>query len=212
MLKLISIQDAIELLKKGSIVALPTETVYGLAVRYDSKEGIEALYELKGRPKQKPLTINIYEPEEIRRFINSEPEGLDLLIKSYWPGPLTLVLDVKESLILPIVTNGDKTCGFRVPDHELTRAVIKEAGPIVLPSANLSGHMPAVDAEGIRREFHNKVPILDGGVCRIGVASTVLVFLQGQWKILREGAVSAESLRALLGYELQIVSSSQGEN
>lgn len=202
---MVSFKEAVQLLEQESIVALPTETVYGLAVRYNSQKGIEALYDLKGRPKQKPLTINLYESEDIKKFIAYEPEGLELLIKHYWPGPLTLVVEVKEELILSIVRNGDKTCGFRVPDHKLTREIIKKVGPIVLPSANLSGNLPAKNADEIKREFKNRVPVLDGGVCRIGVASTVLAFLEGRWQILREGALSKQSLKTVLGYEPQIV-------
>ena len=202
---MISFQEATELLKQDAIVALPTETVYGLAVKYSSQKGIEALYDLKGRSKQKPLTINLYTAEDINQFIQYEPEGLQLLMSSYWPGPLTLVIDVKEEFILPIVRNGDKTCGFRVPDHKLTREIIKEVGPIVLPSANLSGNVPATEATQIKLEFNDRVPVLDGGVCRIGVASTVLAFLEGRWQILREGAISKETLRDLLGYEPRII-------
>ena len=208
---MISFQEATQLLKQEAVVALPTETVYGLAVKYNSQKGIEALYDLKGRPKQKPLTINLYSADDIRQFIAYEPEGLQLLMKRYWPGPLTLVVEVKQETILPIVRSGDKTCGFRVPDHTLTREIIKEVGPIVLPSANLSGNMPAKEATQIKVEFKDKVPVLDGGVCKIGIASTVLAFIEGRWQILREGVISRENLKAILGYEPCIILSSQGE-
>lgn len=195
---MISPKEAIELLKKGHVVALPTETVYGVAARYDSKEGIEALYQIKGRPKNKALTVNLHAVEEIHQFLPYLPRGFDLLTHAYWPGPLTLVVDIKEEMILPDIRSEGSACGFRIPDHALTRAIIKAVGPIVLPSANLSGESPATTAQQVQEIF--SIPVVDGGECKIGIASTVLAFKNGFWHVLREGTISKQSLTNILGY------------
>lgn len=191
---LISFEEALTLLNSEDVVALPTETVYGLAVKYDSQKGIEKLYSMKGRPETKPLTVNLYQSEDLKKFLKTTPPGLEKLMKHFWPGPLTIVLEVKEDLILPIVRSGGSTCGFRIPDHELTRKLIQAVGPIVLPSANLSGMPAAVNREQIEKDLGEKIPILDGAPCRLGIASTVIVFDKGEWKILREGALSKKEL------------------
>jgi L-threonylcarbamoyladenylate synthase len=198
---MVSIEETIALLKEGKVVAIPTETVYGLAVRYDLQESIEALYALKGRPKQNPLTINLYEAKDIQPFIADQPEGLPLLIERYWPGPLTIVVKVKKESILPIVRDGGETCGFKVPSHEWTREILKEVGPLVIPSANLSGKPAATQASQIEKEFQGKVPILDGGESEIGIASTVVAFIENRWHVLREGSISKKDLKDVLGKE-----------
>lgn len=196
---MITLEKAIVLLQQGQVVALPTETVYGLAARYDSPQAIENLYQLKGRPKHKALTVNLYSAEQIRPFLLYEPKGLNELMQAYWPGPLTLVVDIRENMILPDVRSGGVSCGFRVPDHPLTRSVISEVGPIVLPSANLSGKPAAKSAQDI--ELSCAVPILDGGTCALGIESTVLAFKKGAWVILREGAISKNSLQQILDHQ-----------
>ncbi|MEI8300147.1 MAG: L-threonylcarbamoyladenylate synthase [Chlamydiota bacterium] len=195
---LVSFEEALRLLQQEDVVALPTETVYGLAVKYDSQKGIEKLYTMKGRPEQKPLTVNLYKAQDLKKFLKTSPPGLEKLVKHFWPGPLTIVLEVKEDLILPIVRSGGSTCGFRIPDHTLTRQLIEVLGPVVLPSANLSGMPAAINREQIEKDFGEKIPVLDGRDCRIGIASTVIVFDKGKWKILREGAISQEELDLIL--------------
>jgi L-threonylcarbamoyladenylate synthase len=196
---MITLEEAIVFLQQGQVVALPTETVYGLAARYDSPQAIENLYHLKGRPKHKALTVNLYSAEQIRPFLLHEPKGLNELMQAYWPGPLTLVVDIREHMILPDVRSRGGSCGFRVPDHPLTRAVIRAVGPIVLPSANLSGKPAAKSAQEI--ELSSSVPILDGGACILGIESTVLAYKKGGWVILREGAISKNSLQHILSHQ-----------
>jgi L-threonylcarbamoyladenylate synthase len=191
---LVSFEEALALLKREDVVALPTETVYGFAVKYDSQKGIEKLYAMKGRPETNPLTINLYQSEDLKRFLKYTPPGLDKLMKCCWPGPLTIVVEVKEELILSIVRSGGSTCGFRIPDNELTRNLIQAVGPVVLPSANLSGMPAAINREQIEKDFGERIPVLDGTSCRLGIASTVIAFDQGEWKILREGTLSKEEL------------------
>lgn len=195
-------EEALELLKKGSIVGLPTETVYGLATRYDLKESIEDLYVLKGRPSYKPLTVNLASGEEIFVFLREEVEGLDELMDSFWPGPLTLVVPIKENAILPIVTNNLPFCGFRIPDFEVTRQIIKEVGPIVLPSANISGEKEALSREDIEKAFGENFPVVDGGESKLGVPSTVIIYKEKRWWIVREGVLSPKQLSDVLGYSV----------
>lgn len=194
----VTVEEAIALLNNEHVVAVPTETVYGLAARYDSRKAIDALYLLKGRPKEKALTVNLHSAEEIKKFLLKSPAGLDELMRRYWPGPLTLVVPIQEKKILADLRGGRAMCGFRVPDHPLVRDVIRRVGPLVLPSANFSGESPATDARQVYTAFGANIPILDGGPCKIGVASTVLMTKEGAWEILREGAISKESLTHIL--------------
>ncbi|MBM3191504.1 MAG: threonylcarbamoyl-AMP synthase [Chlamydiae bacterium] len=193
----VSFEKALQLLCDGEVVAIPTETVYGLAALYNSEKAIENLYRLKGRPDNKPLTVNLYRAQELEPFIKNRVPHLEKLLQ-LWPGPLTVVVEVKEEKILPSVRAGGTTCGFRVPDHEMTRCLLQKAGPLVLPSANLSGLPPAKSAEEVEQAFGDKVPILDGGTCPLGVASTVVAYDGGVWKILREGSLPREKLQSIL--------------
>jgi len=199
----LTVSQAVDFLKGEKIIALPTETVYGLACLYNSKKAIEALYELKGRPSNKAMTINLAQSKEITTFLAKDIPGLSTLIEAFWPGPLTVVVPIKKDIVLPEMCGGKNLCGFRVPDHPLTLSVLKEVGPIVLPSANMSGEPPATSAREVCAIFGEHFPVLDGGESLLKIASTVLIFQEDRWWIARSGVITKQSLAMLLDYEPQ---------
>lgn len=194
----IDLEEAVFRLKKGEVVALPTETVYGLAATLTSKEGIRRIFELKGRPQDNPLIIHLHQTSDLEPYVSFFPEKVDLLTKALWPGPLTLVLPIKEEVIPPEVTAHLATGAFRVPKHSLVQKVLKETGPLVMPSANLSGRPSATSASHVEADFGASFPVLDGGSSRQGVESTILYFDKECWKILRLGAISRERIFEVL--------------
>ncbi len=183
----VSIEEAIALLKKGHIVALPTETVYGLAAPMGNFESIEKIYQIKGRPPIKPLTICMASIDHAKLLGKNIPESFYELGKKYWPGPLTLVIEANTQAILPIIRASEETIGLRIPNDETTLKIIEEVGPIVLPSANLSGEAPLNSLREIEEVFGKEFPICEGKGRGSGISSTVAEYKQGQWVILRQG-------------------------
>lgn len=195
----ISVLDAINKLKNG-VVAIPTETVYGLAARIDRPSVIENVFTLKNRPRENPLIVHLSSKDELPHFSDEEVEEKLL---EYWPGPLTLILKAKN---LPeIITAGLTTAAFRVPNHPLTLAILKETGPLVAPSANISGYPSATSYEHVENDFGVNFPVVDGGRCKRGLESTIIAKKDGKWRILRLGSLSAEELEKRLGYRPEVV-------
>lgn len=202
---LIQVDQSIELLKNGNVVALPTETVYGLAASLQDISAIEKIFTLKGRPKANPLIVHVHDGEILKKYIQYLPEGFEKLGKAFWPGPMTLVLAVNQDAIPSVVRAGLPTAGFRIPDHPLTRAVLKETGPLVMPSANLSGKPSATNPIHVEEDFGVDFPVLDGGSCEKGLESTILCEQNGFWVILRLGSLSPEDFSGVLGYVPEVV-------
>lgn len=181
------VRCAADALARGRIVALPTETVYGLGVRQDSSEALQALRDLKGRAEDKALTIMVAEPSHAEKYVPVLPPGAEMLMEVYWPGPLTLVL--------PDGAGG--TVGLRCPADEITREILARVeAPVVVTSANRSGEDPAARAEDVAALFDEGLEcIVDGGPSDLGQASTVLSIEEnGVWTILRAGIVDEEAL------------------
>lgn len=170
-----------EVLRKGGLVAFPTETVYGIAVAADLPAAVERLYALKGRPKDKPMTVMVHQIEDVRRRCPVVSRTAERLMARFWPGPLTLVLKDAE---------GHMT-GFRLPNHPLARRLVREAGvALLVPSANRSGNPPATTAEGVLREFPSELDlVIDGGSAQGGVPSTVVQVVDDDVQVLRVGAI-----------------------
>jgi L-threonylcarbamoyladenylate synthase len=173
--------------QKGSPISLPTDTVYGLSVCKDDEEGVKKIFTLKGRDVVNPLCILISNASELRHYVSFIPEKCLHLTNVFWPGPLTLVLPAKEEKISPLIRAGLPTIGVRVPDDPLLISLIKEIGPIVSTSANISGSSPATSAEEVEKIFGLQFPVVDGGTSKIGVASTVLAFEEAKWRFIRKG-------------------------
>jgi L-threonylcarbamoyladenylate synthase len=196
----IDLQQAIFLLKHGHVVGLPTETVYGLAACLNQPLAIEKIFELKNRPLANPLIIHVADQREVDAYVTDFPPGFAELAKAFWPGPLTLILPIKPPMIHSIVRADLPTAGFRFPDQILTRKIISQVGPLVMPSANLSGRPSSTTPEHVEQDFGCGFPVLDGGKCKRGLESTILCY-KDAWVIARMGALSAEDLQKVLGYK-----------
>lgn len=181
------------LLRSGALLAVPTETVYGLAADGLNADAVEKIYEVKGRPAVKPLSLMISGPDAMDRYCREVPEAARALAEKFWPGPLTIVLKANEG-IPPIVLAGGDTVGLRCPDHPLTLALLREADiPLAAPSANPSGLPSPKSAQDVLAYFYGKIDaVLDGGPCGIGTESTILSMAQTPYRILRQGALSED--------------------
>lgn len=188
------------------VVAIPTETVYGLAAPLASPQAIERVFELKKRPANNPLIIHIADRSHLTVFARELPPGTQALIDRFWPGPLTLVLPAVPSTVPEGARAGLPTAAFRMPDHEVTLEILRQVGPLVAPSANPSGSPSATSPRHVEEDFGDVVPVVDGGVCPAGVESTIVLFCDGLWKIGRLGALTAEQLATVLGYAPEVVS------
>ena len=193
------LQTAADILRQGGHVAVPTETVCGLAANAMNAQAVELLYERKGRPSVKPISLMVSGPEAIDCYCLGAPEQAKALARRFWPGPLTIVLKSKAE-IPAIVRAGGDTIGLRCPDHPLTLALIEKAGvPLAAPSANLAGEEPARTAQEVLDYFDGKIEgVADGGPCQLGVASTVLDLTKTEPKVLREGGIPGRELLAFL--------------
>jgi L-threonylcarbamoyladenylate synthase len=196
----IPLDQAKELLTKGSVVALPTETVYGLAALLSIPEAIEKIYTLKGRPKQNPLIIHTHDPSLVLSYTKELPPKALELMEAFWPGPLTLVLPVNVDKVPEIVRSGHTTAAFRIPSHPIIFDILKSVGPLVAPSANLSGKPSATSAKHVEDDFGVDFPVIDGGEIDKGIESTILIYQENSWQIGRLGSLSQEAFTPILGY------------
>ena len=192
-------QAAVAALREGGIVALPTDTVYGIAVALGTSGGIEALFAAKHRPPERGIVL-LLEAAEQARSIAIWPASADRLARAFWPGGLTIVVPQRPDVSLPaVLTGGAPTIGLRVPDHDAPRQLARELGPLPTTSANRSGEPEAPDAAGIVRQLGDAVAlVLDGGSAHGGPASTVVDCSQDPPQVLRAGAISAEAIDAVL--------------
>lgn len=202
--KIEDINKAGEILRNGGLVAIPTETVYGLGANAFDEEAVKSVFVAKGRPSDNPLIVHISEFEEIYTLVESVPESAKKLAEKYWPGPMTIILK-KSDKIPSVVSGGLDTVAIRLPSHEIARAIIKASGvPIAAPSANLSGSPSPTNAKCVFDDMNGRIPmIVDGGECEVGVESTVLTLIGDKPRLLRPGGITPEQLREILG-EIEI--------
>jgi L-threonylcarbamoyladenylate synthase len=195
-----AVRRAAELLRAGQLVALPTETVYGLAANAFNSEAVRRIYEAKGRPAENPIIVHVADLPLARRCVSAWPPAADKLAAAFWPGPLTLVL-TRSPEIPPLVTAGGPTVGVRWPSHLLIQAVIEACGfPLAAPSANRSNQLSPTTAEHVRKSLGARIPlIIDGGPSLVGIESSVLDLASSPPRLLRPGMISAESLAAVMG-------------
>ena len=196
------IAHAVQVLRDGGLVALPTETVYGLAARADRDESAAAIYRAKGRPSFNPLIVHVRDLAQARELADFDARA-EALAKAFWPGPLTLVLPRKASACLAgAVTAGLPSVALRCPAHPVMQQVLEQAGlPLAAPSANASGTVSPTCAEHVLATLDGKLDmVLDAGPCAAGVESTIVAVRQGGgWQILRPGPIGEEAIAALLG-------------
>ncbi len=194
-----AVKRAAELLRAGEVVALPTETVYGLAANAFDEKAVAKIFQIKGRPANNPVIVHIAGVEMAKRCVKAWPNPAEKLARAFWPGPLTLVL-ARAREIPGLVTAGGKTVGVRWPGHPFIQAVIRECGfPLAAPSANLSGRVSPTNAEHVRQQLGGKISlIVDGGQSQVGIESTVLDLTVSPLQVLRPGMIHAESLAAVV--------------
>lgn len=200
-----SIADAIIRLRAGRLVALPTETVYGLAGRTLDAASIEQVYMAKGRPADNPLIAHVSSIEMARSLVSHWPEEADRLALVLWPGPLTVVLPKADSVPL-VATGGRDSIAIRIPAHSVALEVIHRLGePISAPSANRSGSLSPTEARHVLSEFVDlDLLVLDGGPCRVGLESTVVDLRGPKPTVLRPGVVTPDRLSAILGVDVSM--------
>ena len=200
------ITEAAGLIASGELVAVPTETVYGLACNGLDEKAVEAVYETKGRPEVKPLALMLHKGAPVTRYCTRVPGQARALMRKFWPGPLTIVLNSKDT-VPDIVRAGGKTVALRCPDHPMTQAMLKKAKlPFAAPSANPSGEKSPVTAQEVLKYFNGKIAaVVDGGECGLGMESTIIDMSGTPFRILRQGALPAEDIAAALADELTVI-------
>jgi len=185
-------------IRRGGLVGFPTETVYGLAADAFNKDAVKRVFEVKGRPADNPLPVQVASQDEVIRLVAEIPEVAERLMKAFFPGPLTLVLKASGA-VSEIVTAGTGKVGIRMPDHPVALGLIRSAGtPIVAPSANMSGEPPPTTSQEVLAYLDGKIEILlDAGPTKLRLASTVVDVTETPPRILREGSITREVLRAI---------------
>ena len=195
-----AVRSVVKLLRTGEVVALPTETVYGLAANALDEKAVAKIFQIKGRPVNNPIIVHVAGLAMAKRCAADWPADANGLAKAFWPGPLTLILP-RAKEIPDNVTAGGATVGIRLPSHPFIQAVIRECDfPLAAPSANLSGRLSPTNAGHVNEQLGGKIPlIVDGGQSQVGIESTVLDLTVSPPAILRPGMIHAESLAAVCG-------------
>ncbi len=205
-MRLEEIAEAAALLRRGEIVAFPTETVYGLGADALNAEAVAKIFAAKERPADHPLIVHLPANAKLEHWARDVPGAARRLADVLWPGPLTLILK-RHSRVPAIVSGGQDTVGLRVPDHPIARALLAQfSSGIAAPSANRFGRISPTTAEHVRQELGSRVPmVLDGGPCAVGIESTILDLSTTAWRILRPGAIGADEIGDILGWPLRPV-------
>jgi L-threonylcarbamoyladenylate synthase len=200
---------AARLLRAGGVVALPTETVYGLAADAENEKAVRRVYAIKGRPFAHPLIVHVADPHDIDHFARNIPAGARTLAERFWPGPLTLILE-KRGHVTDLVTGGQDTVALRIVDHPKTRMILRSfGGAVAMPSANRFGRVSPTTAQHVRDDLGDDVDlIVDGGPSFIGVESTIVDMTSPVPAIVRAGAIGPTELAAALG--IPVVTRSDG--
>ena len=197
--------EAGRLLREGRIVAFPTDTVYGLGAVYSDAGAVNRIFEAKGRPENKPLSILISDIRQAYMLAADIPDGAESIMQEFWPGALTVILKKNPAADIPDeVTAGRDTIGLRMPDSEASISIIKEAGsPLAAPSANISGRRSAAKASDVTEDLAGRIDmIIDGGDCKVGVSSTIIDMSEGNVRILREGTITGEMIENRTGIKV----------
>ncbi len=193
------LDDAATLLRRGGLVAFPTETVYGLGALALEPLAVRAIYAAKGRPSTNPLIVHVLSEDDARPLVSRWPLEARQLAARFWPGPLTLVLP-RTALVPDECTAGGNTVGVRVPSHPVARALLERVGaPLAAPSANRAEHVSPTAVAHVLRDLNGRIDaVIDGGRCPVGIESTV-ISLEGTPRLLRAGAISAPEIEELIG-------------
>ena len=198
--------ELVGIMRGGGLVAVPTETVYGLAGNGLDEKAVAEIYEVKGRPEVKPLSLMVHDAASMERYCENVPQQAYTLAKKFWPGPLTIVMKAKPC-VPEIVRAGGETVGLRCPDHPLTLELLEKSGvPFAAPSANPSGEPSPKNADSVLKYFDGKIDaVLDGGECGIGCESTLIDLSRTPYRILRQGALPADEIADALVDGMKII-------
>lgn len=201
-----NLNEAAKMIAAGKLVAVPTETVYGLACSGLDAQAVEQVYEVKGRPEVKPLALMLHKGAAVTKYCSAVPKQARVLMDKFWPGPLTIVLNSKD-IVPDIVRAGGQTVALRCPDHPLTQALLKKAKlPFAAPSANPSGEKSPVTAQEVLGYFDGKISaVVDGGECGLGTESTIIDMSSAPYKILRRGALPEEEISSALAEGITLI-------
>ncbi len=196
----IDIAYAAGLLREGQLVAIPTETVYGLAANALDETAVTRIFEAKNRPRFDPLIVHVAAVQDIETYTVEIPEKAQALARAFMPGPLTLLLP-KRPIIPDLVTSGSPLCAFRVPGHPLAHALLEQLDfPLAAPSANPFGYISPTTAQHVAQQLGDKIPyILDGGPCAVGLESTIIGFEGEETIVYRKGGLAVEAIEAVVG-------------
>jgi L-threonylcarbamoyladenylate synthase len=199
------LKRAVEILQRGGVVALPTETVYGLAASAEDELAVRRIFAIKGRPATHPLIVHLAGVEALPDWASYIPDEARRLAEAFWPGPLTLVLP-RTPRATDAVTGGQDTVALRVPSHPVALAVLRAfGGGLAAPSANRFGRVSPTTAEHVCQDLGNEVDlVIDGGPCTVGVESTIVDLSSGPPAILRPGGLPAEELERVLGHPVPV--------
>jgi len=194
------IQQAARLLKEGKLVAIPTETVYGLAADASNKEALHKLFDAKGRPRNHPVIVHIASAAQLSDWVAELPPVAQKLAERFWPGPLTMIFK-KKPHVLEDVTGGQDTVAIRVPKHDTALKLLQEfGGGLAAPSANRFGKLSPTEAADVANEFESEVAyVLDGGTCDVGIESTIIDMSGDKPRVLRPGMLNLEMLNEVAG-------------
>ncbi len=194
------VEKAAQMLKNGAVVAIPTETVYGLAANAFDADAVTRIFTAKGRPQDNPLIVHISKLDELYPLVTEVPQTALALAKAFWPGPLTMVLP-KSDLLPDIISAGLETVAVRMPSHPIAREIIGRSGcPLAAPSANISGKPSPTTAEHVVADMMGKIDgIVMSNDSAVGVESTVILLANGQKRLLRPGGITPEMLESVIG-------------
>jgi L-threonylcarbamoyladenylate synthase len=195
-----SIKEAVKFLKEGGLVVFPTETVYGLGANVFDPIAVSKIFEVKRRPRFDPLIVHVGDISYVEKLVEFFPPQAKKLGERFWPGPLTIVLPKREC-VPDIVTAGLPTVGIRIPSHPVALSLLREAGfPISAPSANTFGYLSPTSVNQIEPQIKEQVDIiLDGGKCKVGLESTIVLFYEEKFFLLRPGGLPVEEIEEIIG-------------
>lgn len=186
----ISLEEGIQRLIQGEVVAFPTDTVYGVAGLLSDPKAISSIFQLKGRPEKKPLVVMVPSIDQIHPLIQDQ-SNFQQLAEKYWPGALTIILQANQEAIPKEIRSNLPTVGIRIPNHSIALAVLEKTGPLAVTSANITAHASAKSIEQIEEYFGKDFPVIEGE-SGSGVESTIVIRDSNQWRVLRQGSIQID--------------------
>jgi L-threonylcarbamoyladenylate synthase len=193
-----AVQETLNVIRSGGVVAVPTDTVYGIACSVNNGDAIQSLYQIKIRESIKAIPVLIADFNQIDQVAKNLNDNAVKLAQSFWPGALTIIVEKNE--LLPANLTINPTVGIRIPDHDWLRAIMRKVGPLAATSANISGEASPSTAKQVLEQLNGRIElVIDGGECKGGISSTVVDCSHYEINILREGGITPEEIRSVIG-------------